>query len=126
MNENKNKIKNDENIIEKILEEWIAFYSSARKVGHSTTAIEGARATNAMVVCGSIRQVRQLPEVVPGIVYDQTALGGGLRGRRESVVWDNYALACLFTRAFYRIVDLKREVKLLEEKERRILKIIME
>lgn len=95
--------------IEDTLRRWITFYHQSRRVGHTLAACNGAKKTEAYLVCHNHSMSRAVG--VKTLVYTED---DKLLGFRAPVVWDNCALTEVFIHAARRIDALKNENMRLE------------
>lgn len=96
--------------IEDLLSDYVSYYSTHRKIGHTNAAITGIKwQDNTRMVFATARHQHELHATrgVRGIRYDDTAT---LRGTNTPLVWDNAALVEVFAQSLIRIEDLKTEL----------------
>lgn len=95
--------------IEDTLRRWIQFYSQSRRVGHTLSAVNGVKKTDAYLVCHNLSFAKNVGTKTLVYTEDERLLGF-----RAPVVWDNCALTDVFIHSARRIEGLKNEVLRLE------------
>jgi len=93
--------------IVRILNGILLYYASTRQVGHTNAMLRGAENTKCKIVSADYQQARQFGK--DGISLHKFMYGGML-GRADPIVWDNYAIVALVHQAKKRIEELEMDL----------------
>jgi hypothetical protein len=93
--------------IKGILEEIYFYYMSHRQIGHTTVMMEGAKNSECLILVNDLQQGRELNIPEKRIV----SLGSlmRLRGKRQPLVIDHYAIQSIVGLSLKRINALEEE-----------------
>ena len=103
-----NKIMTTKQQLSTLLE----YYSSSRRIGHTTAMLNGAFKVPCVVIAASNESCRHIKTFNDNLrVISLTALDSQLRGVHSPILLDNFTLMTLFNGAFQEITKLENEIK---------------